>query len=324
MASNAQSVPSEMRAAAFDHFGNPDVVHTEIVPVPKLGKTDVLVRVASAGVGTWDPYLVNGSFQDVKVRFPRVVGSDGAGTVVAVGRSVKRFSVGDRVYGWGFGNPKGGFYAEYAAIKERDLAPIPASLSFEEAGALAVAGITAMQGLEHLGLEAGDRVVIFGASGGLGHIAVQLAKILGLRVFAVASKEDGVELDRQLGADEVAEGHSRSLQRQLREFAPDGFDGALVFTGANGWKRELQLVKKGGGVAYPDGVEPAPTIPRGRKRTMYDGEDSADAFARLNELIQQGAFHIAISKIYPLDATAQALRDVQRHHVGKLAIKIAS
>ncbi len=324
MANDVQSLPTEMRAAAFDHFGNPDVVHTEIMPIPKLGKTDVLVRVATAGVGAWDPELVDGSFHDVDVRLPRVVGSDGAGTVVAVGTSVKRFAVGDRVYGWGFANRKGGFYAEYAAIKERDLASIPGSLSFEEVGALATSGITAMQGLEHLDLDAGDSVVIFGASGGLGHVAVQLAKILGLRVCAVASKDDGVELVRRLDADAVVEGRSRSLRRQLRAFAPDGFDGALVFTGGTGWARELQLVKRGGIVAYPEGVEPTPRVPRGRKRKIYNGEDSPDAFARLNDLIEQGPFHITISKVYSLDAIAQALRDVQRHHVGKLAIKIAS
>src|SRR5690349_19797679 len=117
-------IPSEMRAAAFDHFGKPDVVHTETVPVPELGKRDVLVRVANAGVGTWDPHVISGDFED-SGQFPRVVGSDGAGTVEAVGDSVERFAVGDRVYGWGFGNKKGGFFAEYAAIPEGKLALIP-------------------------------------------------------------------------------------------------------------------------------------------------------------------------------------------------------
>jgi NADPH:quinone reductase-like Zn-dependent oxidoreductase len=319
----ATAIPLEMRAAAFDEFGPPAVVHTEVLPVPELGKTEVLVQTAIAGVGTWDPDLVEGAFHDAKARFPRVIGSDGAGTVVAIGDGVTRFSVGDRVYGWGFGNAKGGFYAEYAAIKERDLAPIPGSITLEEAGALAVAGITAMQGLDALELERGDRVVIFGASGGLGHVAVQLAKIEGLRVFAVCSRDDGVELARTLGADAVADGHSRSLQRELRDFAPDGFDGALVFTGGRGWKRALQLVKPHGAIAFPDGVEPRPAIPRGRRREMYDGKDSRAAFARLGALVDQGPFHVELSRTYSLDDAASALRDVQHHHLGKLAIEIA-
>src|SRR5258705_3354890 len=139
-----------------------------------------------------------------------------------------------------------------------------------------------MQGLDHLDVEPGDSIIIFGASGGLGHLAVQLAKNLDLCVFAVASKNDGVELARKVGADAVAEGHSRSLRRDLREVAPDGFDGALVFTGARGWTRELELVKPGGTVAYPDGVEPRPTVPRRRTRAVYNGENSSAAFARLN------------------------------------------
>jgi NADPH:quinone reductase-like Zn-dependent oxidoreductase len=313
-----------MRAAVFDRYGKPRVVHTETMSVPRLGKTDVLVRVAIAGVGTWDPDLVEGTFQEVDAPLPRVIGSDGAGTVVAVGGSVKRFAVGDRVYGWGFGNRKGGFFAEYAAIPERELAPIPDSISFEDAGALAVSGITALQGLEHLGLDAGDRIMIFGASGGVGHVAVQLARLLGLRVFAVASRDDGVELVRRLGAEAAAEGHSHALRRELREFAPGGFDGALVFAGAGGWKRELQLVKPRGVIAYPDGVQPAPQVPRGRTRRVYDGVDTPSAFARLNELIQGGPFHLELSRVYPLDATAEALQDVKRHHLGKLAIEIGS
>jgi NADPH:quinone reductase-like Zn-dependent oxidoreductase len=317
---SAAEIPEEMRAAAIDRFGSPDVVHIETVPVPQLGNNDILVRVEAAAVGSWDPYLVNGSFEDVKTRFPRVFGSDGAGTVVAIGDDVDGFGLGDRVYGWGFGNPKGGFFAEYAAISERDVAPIPGSLSLEEAGALAVAGITAMQGLEQLGLDAGQRVMIFGASGGVGHVALQLAKIMGLEVCAIASKDDGVELARKLGADLVIEGHSESLVRQLRERAP--FHGALVFTGGNGWKEALELVDKGGTVAWPEGVEPAPSVPTGVKKTSYNGKDSPAAFSRLNALIARGPFHIELSKTYPLEATAKALEDVQRHHVGKLGVEI--
>lgn len=317
-------MPVEMRAAAMDHFGSPRVVHTETLPVPKLGKKEILVRVSTAGVGAWDPSLVDGSFEDVETKFPRVVGSDGSGTVVAIGDSVQRFRIDDRVYGWGFGNRKGGFFAEYAAIPERNLAIVPDSVSFEEAGALAVAGITALQGLEQLDVDEGDSIAIFGASGGLGHVAVQLAKRCGLRVFAVASRSDGVELVERLGADRVAEGRSRSLVRELQDFAPAGLAGALVFAGGKGWKKGLALVARGGTVAWPHGVEPVPSVPRGVHRRAYDGEPSTRAFIRLNELVARAPFHVELSKVYPLDATSQALRDVQHHHVGKLAIKIDS
>jgi NADPH:quinone reductase-like Zn-dependent oxidoreductase len=229
--------------------------------------------------------------------------------------------LGDRVYGWGFGNLKGGFFAEYIAIKERDVALIPDSLSFDEAGALAVSGITALQGLEHLGLIAGQSVIIFGASGGLGHVAIQLAKRLDLRVFAVASRDDGVELALRVGADRAVDGY-HPMVRDLIAFAPDGFDGALVFAGGRDWKRELATVVHGGTIAWPNGVEPTPAIPKGVMKTPYDGEDSPEAFARLNDLVGRRPFHVELSTVYPLDQTAQALRDVHRHHIGKLAIEI--
>lgn len=316
----AQGIPTRMRAAAMDHFGSPDVIHTETLPVPSVGTREVLVQVECAGVGEWDPEIVDGSLQDAKVRFPRVIGSDGAGTIVAVGKGVNRFSVGDRVYGWGFGNAKGGFFAEYIAINEKEIAPIPEGMSFNEAGALAVSGITAMIGLEKLDVDEGDRIVVFGASGGVGHVALQLAKHMGLLVFAVASRDDGVELVRRLGADGAAEGRSKTLVKELREFAPRGFAGAIVFTGGSGWKRALELVNKGGKVTFPNGVEPLPSVPRGVKRIAFDGKGSAAAFKRLNELIERGPFHVEIAKAYSLDAAAQALKEIEDHHVGKLEI----
>lgn len=319
----AQTIPTDMRAAAIDHFGPPKAIHVERLPVPKCGKRDILVEVDAAGVGDWEADLAEGTFQDIEPKFPRVLGSDGCGTVIATGDSVKRFEPGDRVYGWAIGNPKGGFFAEFAAIDERNAAYIPDNITFDEAGALAVSGITALEGLDQLELDEGDDIIIFGASGGVGHIALQLARHLGLRVFAVASKDDGLRLVNKLGADGAAEGHSRNLTRKAREFAPDGFAGALVFAGGNGWKDELELVVKGGRVACPNGVEPEPSVPKGVTLKRFDAEESPEVFERLNDLISRGPFHVELSKTYPLEQTARAVVEVQRHHVGKLAIKIA-
>jgi NADPH:quinone reductase-like Zn-dependent oxidoreductase len=312
-----------MRAAAIDHFGSPDMVHTEQLPVPKLAQHDVLVRVAVAGVGTWDPDLVSGSYEDIEAKFPRVLGSDGAGTVVAVGARVRRFAPGDRVYGWGYANKKGGFFAEYAVLDEHKVAAIPDRLTFEQAGVLAVSGITALQGLEQLELTGrGERIAVFGANGGLGHIAVQLAKAMGLRVFAVASRDDGIALVKRLGADAVAKGHDKALVRKLRAFAPGGLDGALVFVGADGWEDPLSLIKDGGVVAWPNGVEPAPTVHAGAIGRSYDGEPSRAAFDRLAELIAHGPFHVEVSARFGLDATGQAIAAVQQHHLGKVAVVV--
>ena len=151
-------------------------------------------------------------------RFPEVIGNDGAGTVVAIGAAVSRFQRGDRVYAF---TESGGFYAEYVAVDEDNVAPIPAGWT-PEAGALGADGITALRGLEdQLQLRPYETLMIFGASGGIGHLAVQLAKRSGT-VVAVASGSDGVELVRRLGADLALDGRDEDVAGRIRAFAPGG------------------------------------------------------------------------------------------------------
>ena len=118
-------VPEQMKAAVIDRFGRPEeVMRVTTVPVPEVGGDEVLIRVAAAGVGPWDPELCEGQFGRDGDHFPRVLGSDGAGTVVVVGPQARRVKVGDRVYAWGFLNPKGGLFAEYAALPEEEVSLI--------------------------------------------------------------------------------------------------------------------------------------------------------------------------------------------------------
>src|SRR5215470_17753343 len=131
---------STMRAAALDRFGGVDNLQVKQLPVPEPGPDEVLLRVESAGVGVWDPYEREGEFAKIfgtKPRFPYVLGSDGAGTVAAVGEKVRGLKEGDRAYALALVNPKGGFYAEYAAVKAQYVSPIPKKLTVEQAGAMA-------------------------------------------------------------------------------------------------------------------------------------------------------------------------------------------
>ena len=137
--------------------------------------------------------LCSGEFGGEGARFPLVLGSDGEGTIAATGASARRFRVGDRVYAYGFLNPKGGFYAEYAVIPEDEVSPVPPTVAPGTAGALAADGLTALAGLELLSTGPGQTLIIFGASGGIGHLALQLAKRMGARVFAIASGDDGLD-----------------------------------------------------------------------------------------------------------------------------------
>jgi NADPH:quinone reductase-like Zn-dependent oxidoreductase len=321
MSSSASaSVPTKMKAEVIDHFGPPDVMHSAVIPVPELGDDEVLIQVATAGVGVWDPELCAGEF-DIGGGFPRVLGSDGEGTVVAAGSSVRRLRVGDRVYAYGFLNPKGGFYAEYAAVPEDEVSPVPGTLSPHEAGALAVDGLTALAGLDGLQIGHDRTLVIVGASGGVGHLALQLAKRQGARVFAVASGEDGVAFVRRLGADDAIDGRAGDIAARLHGFAPDGLDAALFLTGARA-DEILGVVRQGGRVAYPNGVEPEPAPRSGITVRVYDGYHGHDAFERLGALVAAAPFHVEVSRTYALDDAPQALRDVGKHHLGKLALRV--
>lgn len=318
-----QATHDTMHAAAIDEFGGPITPHT--LPVPEVGPDELLIRVESAGIGVWDPFEREGGFVQEyggQARFPYVLGTDGAGTVVDVGRQVRGFKKGDRVYAYATMNPKGGFYAEYVAVKASNASPVPGTLTVEQAGAMPADAITALRGLDDmLGLKRGESVMIFGASGGIGHIAVQLAKRMGARVFAVASGSDGVALVERLGADAVVDGHKDDVAAAARRFAPDGLDAALLTAGGEVADRALKAVRDGGRVAYPNGVEPEPRARPGVEFKSYDGETSPEAIARLNRLIAEAPFEVHVARTFPLDRAEDAHRALSEHYLGKLTLR---
>src|SRR5438105_300479 len=265
-----------MRAAALDQFGGVEKIQMKTLPIPEPGPDEILLRVEAAGVGVWDPYEREGEFAKMfgtKPRFPYVLGSDGAGTVAAVGEQVRHFKEGDRAYALALTNPKGGFYAEYAVVKADNVSPIPKKLTVEQAGVMPSDALTALRGLDEiLQLKPGESLMVFGAAGGIGHLAVQLAKRMGARVFAVASGDDGAALAKRLGADAVVNGRKEDVEAAARAFAPHGLDAALITAGGEATDRALRAMNKNGRVAHPNGVEPAPKARPGVKVQAYDGE----------------------------------------------------
>lgn len=318
-----QATRDTMHAAAIDEFGGPITPHT--LPVPDVGPDEILIRVESAGVGVWDPYEREGGFAGVsgeEPRFPYILGSEGAGTVVDVGGDVRGFRKGDRVYAVSLMHPKGGFYAEYAAVKASEAARIPDTLTVQQAGVMPVDAITALRGLDDaLELKRGESVMIFGASGGIGHMAVQFAEHMGARVFAAASGDDGVALVERLGADSVVDGHKDDVVGAARRFAPRGLDAALVTAGGEAVDRALEAVRDGGRVAFPDGVDPEPSVRPGIELKSYDGDATPEEIAKLNRLIEETPIEVHVARTFPLDRAADAHRALDEHYLGKLALR---
>ncbi len=315
-----------MRAVALDKFGGPEALKIQNLPIPQIEAEEVLIRVEAAGVGAWDPYEREGRFVEImgtKPTFPYVLGTDGAGTIAAVGKDVTRFKEGDRVYGAELANPKGGFYAQYAAVKADNASLIPGHLTIEQAAVLPTDGLTALTGLEKvLGLKSGESLMVIGASGGIGHLAIQLAKRLGADVFAIASGDDGLQLAKKLGADSAVDGHGPNVLDAAREFAPNGIDAALVTAGGEETNEALLAIRKGGRIAHPNGVMPAPTARDGVEIEAYDGENSPALIDRLNALIDSGPFEVYVDKTFRLEEASKAHTALNEHHLGKIALRI--
>lgn len=306
----AQTTPSTMRAAAIDRFGGVDELKTQTLPVPEVGPEEILIRVESAGVSAWDPFEREGGFAQafgLEPTFPYVLGSEGAGIIAAVGEHVTRFKEGDRVYAASLVNPKGGFYAEYAVVNADNASQIPGGLTTEQAGVMSSDALTGLRGLDDiLKLQPGESLMIFGASGGVGHMAVQLAGRMGARVFAVASGEDGAALVDRLGADVVVNGRAEDVVAAARRFVPDGLDAALVTAGGEAAEAALESVRDGGRVAYPTGVMPEPKVRPAVRIGNYDVIIDPAAIDRLNQLIESAPFEVHVARVFPLDQAAEA------------------
>jgi NADPH:quinone reductase-like Zn-dependent oxidoreductase len=309
-----------MRAAAIDAFGGPERLTVHELPVPAVDRHEVLIRVDTAGVGVWDAKARRGQWASGGERFPLVLGADGAGTIAALGDGVHGLRLGDAVYGYGYGDAKGGFYAEYVALSGEHVAPMPASLDFREAGAIAVTGLTALAGIDDvLGLRAGQSVLIHGATAGVGTIAVQLAKRRGARVLATALGGDGRELLRRLGVDEAVDALHDDVLAAARRFAPGGLDAILALTGGAELERCVAALRAGGTLAHPNGVE----VPAGAPARAFDGVPTPQTFARLTATIDAAPVQVPIAATYSLDDAAEAHRRLERGHVlGKIVLVV--
>ena len=326
MTQTSQAKAQTMQAVALDKFGGPEALRVQNLPIPKIEAEEVLIRVEAAGVGAWDPFEREGGFVEIvgtKPTFPYVLGTDGAGTIAAVGKDVNRFKEGDRVYAAELAKPKGGFYAQYAAVNADYASLIPGDLTIEQAAVLPTDALTALTGLEKvLGLKSGDSLLVYGASGGIGHLALQLAKRLGADVFAIASGDDGVQLAKKLRADRAVDGRGDDVLKAAKEFAPNGIDAALVTAGGERTAQALSAIRQGGRIAYPHGVMPEPTAPDGVAIEAYDGEFSAGLITRLNELIDSGPFEVHVDRTFRLEDAVKAHKALTEHHLGKIALRI--
>lgn len=317
--------PATMRAAAIDHFGGPEVLTLHELTIPELGPGEVAIKMHTVGVGPWDLDIREGwTPDDVKPEFPLVLGVDGSGVIVKAAPDVNRLAAGNEVFAYSFFNPKGGFYAEYVVVAHQRVAPIPEGIGLRRAGAMVTTGLTALQGVDdHLHVRPGDAVIVLGASGGVGSLAVQFARLRAARVLATASGEDGVALALRLGADEAVDGKTGDIGGAARRFAPDGIDAVLATVGGDALERCIDTLKPNGRVAYPNGVEPEPRPREGIEFLPYDAVPGVSEFQRLRAATEAARLQIPIAEDFPLAEAGQAHERLSRGHVlGKIVLRI--
>ncbi len=321
-----------MKAIVFTRYGSPDVLRMEEVEKPSPKENQVLIKVHASSINAGDyrklggkPILLRAMIGGVlKPKDPRL-GSDVAGRIEAVGANVKQFQPGDVVFGF-----TGGAFAEYACSRETSVVLKPANISFEQAAAVPVAAITALQGLRDTGgIGAGQQVLIQGASGGVGSFAVQLAKSYGAEVTAVCSTRN-VDMVRSLGADHVIdytkEDFTRKRQRYDLIYAVNGYHSLLAYKRA--LKPQGTYVCAGGTLPqFFQAMLLGPLLSRqgGKKMaSMGIAKIKQEDLVYLGELLQAGQIVPVIDRGYPLSEIAEAFRYVEEKHAqGKVTIAVA-
>ena len=311
-----------MRAVLLREFGEPEVLAVERVPVPQPILTEVQVRVEVAGVNPVDFKTRKGrGMAPVLGEPPICLGWDVAGVVTEIAPGVTRFAVGDEVFGMPWFPRQAGAYAEYVTAPSRHFAPKPHALSIEEAGALPLAALTAWQVVvDTVRVQEGDDVLVHGAAGGVGHLAVQIARARGARVIATARHEQAEWLGG-LGVERVIDYREEDFAALLSEL-----DAVIDCHGSHG-EASLDVLRPGGilvavpSAASADAIEQAHG--RGLRATGFLVEPDPVGLAGITALVEAGRLEVHVDRVFPLEEAAAAHRLAESSHGGgKIALRV--
>jgi NADPH2:quinone reductase len=313
------NLPAMMKAAVADKAGPPDVIHITSVPVPQLTDGHVIIALDYAGVGSWDAEQRSGNWGAVKPG--TILGVDGSGTVAAVGDGVTHLRVGERVYSYSYAEPSGAFHAEYVSVPADRAERVPEQLDQKVAGAMPCVALTAHAGLRVLKAKRGELLLVFGASGGVGSLAVWLAaNAMGATVVGTGRPETHEYL-RTLGAAHAIDPRSPRRDAVIKELAPNGFDAVLATANGDDLPAFLSHLRSDAPIAYPNGVEPEIHID-GHPSLPFDGGMSREDFERLNEAIGTRSMPLRV-EAFPLGRAVDAHRRIEQGRVeGKIVLRI--
>ncbi|MDZ7746387.1 MAG: NADPH:quinone reductase [Halobacteriales archaeon] len=316
-----------MRAARYHEHGGPEQLTVEEIERPEPAANELLVRVTAAGINPVDTYFREGSYPVPEL--PWIPGSDAAGEVVAVGREVTTFETGQRVFATGLGRTTQGACAGYATVSTEFAAPLPDAVGDAEAAALALVGTTAWQAFVHHGdITPGDDVLVHGANGGVGHIAVQLARAMGASVTATAKPAYHDEAEA-LGADAVVDYARDDLAAALNDVCEPSL--VLGTTVNRTIEADAEVLASGGTIVAIGNTKPTVAFPMGpgkgkdirlQAMSMFNTPDTSAVLSRLAGMVARGDIEPVVAREYALDDIADAHRDVLSDSVlGKFVVR---
>lgn len=311
-----------MKAAQIKEYGDPSTIKIVDIEKPKINEDQVLVKVHASSINPFDTAIRAGYMKDnIPLNLPVTLGGDIAGEVSEIGGSVTNLAVGDKIYGQAnvvAGNS--GAFAEYAATSAEQISIAPSNLDYIEASSLPLAGVSAWQGLvQHIGLKPGQKIFIHGGSGGIGTIAIQIAKNIGAYVATTATGDD-LKYVKELGADQAIDYKSQDFTKILSEF-----DSVFDAVGGDDFSKSLEILKNGGVavsmIAPPDDEKAKNLEITAMMQMTHVNKKGLDA---LKALVEEGVVTPHIDKVFDLSEISEAFEAKEKGSVkGKVAIKVA-
>lgn len=312
----------EMRVAKYNEFNGPKGVEVGKLDVPELKEGEILVRIKAAGVNPVDAVITKGYYKDMMPHsFPVIPGWDFAGVIEERGHAARRFEVGDEVFAYARRpEVKWGTFAEYIVIPDSYVAKRPANISMEAASAIPLAGLTAYQSLYQYGkLSEGQKLLILGASGGVGSFAIQLAKAKGAEVIGVASSKNH-DYMKSLGADHTIDYNDGDVGEAVKEIYSEGVDLIFDCTSGETLQQSLKCLKDSGKLVsiLNQGEDLDPKI----DHQFVFVEPNALQLDHLRQLVEDEKIKVQVNSVFSLEEVVEALEQIETSHTtGKIVIK---
>jgi alcohol dehydrogenase len=311
-----------MKAAQLTDYGDPSVITINDISKPEVAEGQVLVKVHAASLNPWDTKVREGVAKDfMPLTFPVTAAGDIAGVVAEVGPGVTGLKTGDKVYGNAGVKGGSGALAEFAVAPANHVAKAPSNQEFDQAAALVLVGVAAVQGLtQHIGLSAGQKILIHGGAGGIGSIAIQIAKHLGAYV-ATTTSADTFDFVESLGADEIMDYKTQKFEDLIHDY-----DAVFDTAGGDVVDRSIAVLKPGGVlVSMTTPADEALVKERGVTALVEQAHATTQLLDQLRDLVEAGVVKVHIEKTFPLDQAADAFRAREAGGIkGKVVVSITS